>query len=82
MIEGPGLALYIAALAIGAACMLYRKTPSRAFTLSMALSVTAILWVMWASEGVSNEETIMLIAPQFCIMAYSVWGMTFSGRND
>lgn len=62
--------------------MLYRKTPSRAFTLSMALSVTAMLWVMWTSEGVSNEETLMLIAPQFCIMGYSVWGMTFSGGKD
>lgn len=76
------MVLYIAALAIGAACLLYRKTPARAHTLAMALSVTAILWVMWSSEGASNEETIMLIAPQFCIMAYSIWGMTFQGGKD
>lgn len=81
MIEGAGLVLYIAALAIGAACLLYRKAPARAHTLSMALSLIAILWVMWSSEGASNEEVIMLIAPQFCVLAFSLWGMTFSWRD-
>lgn len=70
--------LLAASLLMGAAVVLYRKAGSRAYMLSMALSIVAIGAIMTDPGMSEGYDMTFSIIPPFAVLMVSVMGMLFS----
>lgn len=72
------LLLLAASLLMGAAVVLYRKAGSRAYMLSLALSVVAIGAITMDPTMSEGYNMTFSVIPPFAVLMVSVLGMLFS----
>lgn len=70
--------LLAASLLMGAAVVLYRKAGSRAYLLSLALSVVAIGAITMDPTMTEGFDMTFALIPPFAVMMVSVLGMLFA----
>lgn len=81
IMEDLTMLLLAASLLMGAAVVLYRKTGTRAYMLSMALSIVAIGAVTMDPSMSEGYDLTFSIIPPFAVLMVSVMGMLFSKED-